>query len=442
MSSPRLQITWPLVCLFVAFPVWWLLGVSAFIWPVIAIPMVIGLAWRGRTWAPISFALWLAFVSWVLLSGLQLTIGTTILTFVYRLLLYCAAGVLFLYVCNLPRSTRLDAKVLRILTIFWLVVVAGGYAGILVRGHTFDPPLDYLLPHGLRDTPFVQELVQPVFAQVQAFLGFPVPRPAAPFAYTNDWGGNMAALTLVAFAAVAAAERGRWRKFILAALVLSVVPMVFSLDRGMFLSLAVGVLYATVRLAVRGRLSALVTVLSLVALMVLIVALTPLGHLVTESFSSTHGNSNQTRSSLYQQASAGAGASPAFGYGAPTQLSGQTQGPAVGTQGELWLVLYSHGYPALIFFVGFFVAGLWQTRHAYGTAGIWLHAVPLVALSQIVVYGWEPVELQVVMVASALAYRFCWRPQQRAPDGQVAVLARSDRLQIVSSGRPGDPGPA
>ena len=26
MSGPRLQITWPLVCLFVAFPVWWLLG--------------------------------------------------------------------------------------------------------------------------------------------------------------------------------------------------------------------------------------------------------------------------------------------------------------------------------------------------------------------------------------------------------------------------------
>ena len=47
---------------------------------------------------------------------------------------------------------------------------------------------------------------------------------------------------------------------------------------------------------------------------------------------------------------------------------------------------------------------------ARGTAGLWLHAIPLFALPQIGVYGWLPVELQVVMVASALAYRYCWHP--------------------------------
>lgn len=437
MSGPRLQVTWPLVFLFVAFPAWWLVGVSAFTWPVVAIAMLVALAWRRRTQAPVAFALWLAFLSWVLLSGLQLSNGTTIMTFVYRLLLYCAAGVLFLYVYNMPRSGRLDIKVLRILTVFWMVVVAGGYAGILVRSHTFTPPLDYLLPHGFRDKPFVQELVQPVFAQVQTFLGFPVPRPAAPFAYTNDWGGNIAVLTLVALAAVAAARPGRWRRLVVAGLALSIVPMVFSLDRGMFLSLTVGVLYVTVRLAMRGRLSALATVVSLAALAILIVALTPLGHLVTKSFSSTHGNSNQTRLSLYQQASAGAGASPVFGYGAPKPVispGGLTQAPAIGTQGQLWLVLYSHGYPALIFFIGFFLAVLWQTRRARGTAGLWLHAVPLVALAQIAVYGWEPVELQVIMAAAALAYRFCWQPQEPRADGQELADLRRDGIRLVSAG--------
>ncbi|MGO8884012.1 MAG: O-antigen ligase family protein [Streptosporangiaceae bacterium] len=434
MKSLRLQVTWPLVFLFVGFPVWWLVGVSAFTWPVIAILMIVALVWRRRTRAPVAFALWIAFLSWVLLSGLQLTKGTQILTFAYRLLLYCAAAALFLYVYNMPRSGRLDTKVLRILTIFWMVVVAGGYAGILLRSHTFVPPFDYLLPHGVRNKPFVQELVQPVFAEVQAFLGYPVPRPAAPFAYTNDWGGNIAALTPVAFAAVAAAGTGRWRRLVVVLLVLSIVPMVFSLDRGMFLSLAVGILYVTMRLAIRGRVRAFATVLFLAALAVTIVAFTPLGHLVTASFASTHGNSNQTRLSLYQQASAGAGASPLFGYGAPKQIPGQAAGPAIGTQGQLWLLLYSHGYPALIFFIGFFLAALWQTRHARGTAGLWLHAVPLVALSQIAVYGWLPVELQVVMVAAALAYRLCWQPQEPHVGDQEPVRARKGSPHLVGAG--------
>ena len=149
----------------------------------------------------------------------------------------------------------LDTKVLRILTAFWMVVVAGGYAGILVGAHTFTPPIDGLLPHGLRSQPFVQELVQPVFAEVQGFLGYPIPRPAAPFTYSNYWGGNIAVLTPVAIAAAVAAGRGARRKLIIAVLIASLVPMAFSLNRGMFLSLGIGILYVALRMALRGRLA-------------------------------------------------------------------------------------------------------------------------------------------------------------------------------------------
>ena len=76
-----------------------------------------------------------------------------------------------------------------------------------------------------------------------------------------------------------------------------------------------------------------------------------------------------------------------------TPVGGQSGLPAIGTQGQLWMVLYSNGFPAAVFFVGFFAAVLWQTRRARGMAGLWLHTVPLVALPQIVVYGWLPVEL-------------------------------------------------
>ena len=71
--------------------------------------------------------------------------------------------------------------------------------------------------------------------------------------------------------------------------------MVFSLNRGMFLSLGIGIFYVTFRLALRGRLAALGSLLGLVALAAVILAATPLGHLIAASFSSTHGQSNSTR---------------------------------------------------------------------------------------------------------------------------------------------------
>lgn len=412
----RLTALWPLTLVFAAFPLWWLLGVSAFLWSALAVPLVIALAWRGWRRAPSAALLWLAFVCWALLSGLQITSGTRALSFGYRWSLYLCAGLLLLYVYNLPRSRSLDARVLRLLTIFWVIVVAFGFLDILLAGRTYVPPAIHLMPHSIRKRPFTQELMLPVFAQVQHFLGFPVPRPAAPFSYTNQWGGNMAVLTFAGLAAFAAAGRGRRRLFILGVLAASLVPMAVSLNRGMFLSIAVGVSYMALRLGLRGRARTLASLAGLTAVLVAVVALTPLGHLIVSSFSSTHGNSNSTRLSVYAQTSAGVSASPWFGYGAPQQSAGQAGAPAIGTQGQVWLVLYSHGYPALALFLAFFLAVLWQTRRAQDVAGLWLHTAVLVALSQVVVYGWLPAELQVVMVVAALAYR---------RSGRGAVAAKS-----------------
>lgn len=416
-SYIRLPVTWPLAALFVAFPLWWVLGLSAFVWPLLAAPMLVALIWRRRISAPVPIALWFLFSSWVLMSGLQLDSGTKIATFCYRLTLYAGASVLFLYVYNMPKSGRVDLKVLRILTTFWMIVVIGGYAGMIGGAHTFPAVIEFLLPHSLRHQPFVQELVQPVFANVETFLGFPDPRPAAPFPYTNNWGGNIAVLTPVALAALAATRPGPRRKLIVGFLIASLVPMVVSLNRGMFLSIGAGLLYVAIRLMLRGRVAALVSLLGLIALLALIVVLTPLGHLINDNLSSTHGHSNTTRVSVVQQAVDSANRSPIFGYGEPQAVTGQGGTPPIGTQGQLWMVLYSNGYVASALFLAFFLAVLWQTRRARGTAGLWLHAAPLVALTQISFYGWLPAELQVVMVIAALAYRRCWRPSEHDAPG-------------------------
>ena len=422
-SSPRLPATWPLTVLFVAFPLWWVIGLSAVIWTIIIAPVTVALIWRRRAKAPAPIVLWFVFISWVLMAGLQLESGTKITTFSYRFTLYLCGGLLFLYVYNLPRSGRLDLRVLRILTVFWMIVVIGGYVGILGGSHTFPALIEFLLPHHLRTQPFVKELVQPVLAEVESFFGSPVPRPSAPFPYTNNWGGNIAVLTPVAFAALCATKAGLRRRLITFFLIASLLPMIVSLNRGMFVSLGVGLLYVAIRLAGRGRVATLVALLLLIIGLVVIISLTPLKHFVIGNLSSTHGHSNTTRVSVAQQAIAGANQSPLFGYGEPQAVTGQGGTPPIGSQGQLWMVLYSDGYIATALFIGFFLAVLWQTRRAAGTAGLWLHAVPLIALAQITVYGWLPVELQVVMVVAALAYRRCWQP---SPTGKPLLTAQHD----------------
>jgi len=204
----------------------------------------------------------------------------------------------------------------------------------------------------------------------------------------------------------------------------------------MFISLGIGVMYIALRLALRGHLAALGSLLGAATLVAVILVMTPLGHLIAASFASTHGHSNFTRLSVSQLAITGVGQSPIFGYGAPTPQTGTYQ-PPIGTQGQLWMVLYSYGIPAVIFFIGFFAAVLWQTRRARGMAGLWLHTIPLVALPQIGVYGWLPVELQVVMVASALAYRYCWQPTAQPRTGEPrSVGAAGGPYQLAGAGPP------
>ena len=444
VTRPRLPVTWPLVVLFAAFPVWWALGVSAFTWIIVAIPVAASLIWRRQgqdscRLHPVAGVRQLGAA--VRASAEQRHQDRHI--FLPDCYLCRGRSSVRLYLQPAPLKL-LDTKILRILTVFWMIVVVGGYLGILVGSHTFTAPFEILLPHGLRSQPFVRELVQPVFVDTRASLGsLPFPRPAAPFAYSNYWGGNMAVLTPVAIAAAIAAGRGARRKVIVGMLIASVVPMVISLNRGMFISLGIGVVYVAFRLALRGRFASLGSLLGAAALITVILVATPLGHLLTATFtSSNHGHSDATRISASQMALEGARQSPIFGHGEPTQVTSQGQQPPIGTQGQLWTVLYSNGFPAAIFFVGFLVAVLWQTRRARGMTGLWLHTVPLVALPQIIAYGWLPVELQVVMVTAALAYRYCWRPVTRPEPGAPGGERVADAIPRPAGGGPGHALPA
>jgi hypothetical protein len=388
--------SWPVLALFIAFPLWWVLGLANLIWPILAVPMALALIVRGQVRAPRGFGVWLLFLFWMLVSALAIN-DIRIVGWAFRAALYLADTVLFLYVYNASRRSLPAGTVAVTMAAFWVVVVLGGYLGMLVPDGGFSTPVERLLPDGLA-VPYVRELVHPKFAQVSGFgEGYP-PRTQAPFTYTNEWAANFAMLMPFVFIAIGTLRRGWFRLLLLLLLPLSLVPAFLSLNRGLLLGLALGLSYAAVRSTLHGRVRVLAGVV-LVAGIALAVAPT-----LPQRAEQSEGESNQTRLTLYAETVQRVADSPLIGFGAP-RPSQDPSNPSTGTQGQLWMVLFSHGLPGLAFFMGWYLWVLWRSRATPSTTRLWTHVTLLTGTVLLTVYGMVPSGLAVFMVAAAVSLR-------------------------------------
>jgi hypothetical protein len=404
----RLPQGWPLYAMFVLFPIWWVLGLGAFIWPILAFPMAVSLVSGRRVVAPKGFGIWLLFLLWMVGSATQLDEATRWLPFLYRASLYVSASIVFLYVYNSSERELPAGKVLYALSLFWAMTVVGGYLAIVFPYGSFPTLVEKLMPQSFLHNDWVFQLVHPAFAQVHDFLGYPVPRPTAPFIYTNEWGANMGLLTPFVLASWAYVRRSWWRPFTAIMLALAIVPMVVSLNRGLWLSLGLGLLYAIGRFAIKGHVRALGGFLIFFVVIGMTVAFTPLRGLIADRLQT--GHSNEARLELAAEAGQGVLESPWLGFGSPRPSAENPNLPSVGTQGQLWLVLFSHGIPGALLYVAWFALAFWTTRRGGSRARFWVHVSLLILLLQLPWYGMLPSQIHVVMAAAALAWR-----EQRGP---------------------------
>jgi hypothetical protein len=391
---------WPLQALFLGFPLWWVLGLGALIWPILALPMVFALAVRGRVRVPRGFGIWLLFLVWMLGSGIKVDSGARMVGWVYRASLYLAATVFLLYLYNALRESLSVRRMTLLLAGFWAFIVAGGYLGLLFPYGNFSTPVEAVMPASLLTNSYVHNLVHPAFAQLTSTAGT-APRPQAPFTYTNEWGAAYALLIPMMLIAIGRLPRGPLRAGLLLLLPISLVPAMLTLNRGLYLSLGAGLLYAGLRFALRGRVKALIGVSMLLCVAGMVAAILPVQQLLQERVSST--NSNRTRLSVYQQAVVGVARSPLLGYGAPRPAEEGPGAPSVGTQGQFWMVLFSHGIPGAALFVGWYLASLWHSRKTRTTPWLWAHVVLFIGVIQLPFYGQLPEQLFILMAAVALA---------------------------------------
>ena len=425
----RLPYGWPVYALFLGFPLWWFLGLGAFVWPVFAVPMLFSLVARPKVKVPPGFGLFILFVIWMCASALMINGPDRMIGFVYRSSLYMAAGIICLYIYNAPKSLMPTGKIVKTMLGFWCVVVAGGLFGVLNPTFEVTTLAEKLVPGRLLANEFVYTLVHPTTAQIQNFLGYDVPRPRAPFVYTNDWGGVFSLLVPFVIAGWAMVRRLSHRNLLKALAFVSIVPVIFSLNRILWVCIVLAVIYGSLRFAMRGRPGAVQGILGLGIVFLCLFSFGPARQLIEDRAATNH--SANARSTLYNEALDQVADSPWLGYGAPRPSETRVNGPSVGTQGQFWLVLYSHGWPGAILFVSFLGYSMWRHRRARSAVGLWCHVVCLVAIVQLPFYGQIPTQLFIIMIAIALAAR-----EQADPDPVPVRRPQPERQAVAIAAAP------
>jgi hypothetical protein len=424
LASTRQLPAWPVYALFAGFPIWWLLGLGAFAVMLIAVPMFLLLVQRREVEVPPAFWLWLGFVVWACAAALMLNTGPRLIGSGVRMGNYIGSSVVFLYIYN-GRDRLNHRVVLRALVLLFAFVVIGGYLGVLVPRGNFSTLMQSLLPPNISNNEYVRSLVHPSFAEVQRPYGSPRTfyRPSAPFPYTNSWGCNVALLVPLMVAAIMTFRRPSARLAIVTLLAAACVPAFATLNRGMFLALGLVLAYASIRLALRGRLLPLSMVLG-GATVGLAVALSA-GVLARLQERLHYSRTNLGRQTIYREAFDGTLESPVFGHGAPKPSL--TLDVSIGTQGQVWNVMFSYGFVALAFFLGWFALVVLQSCGARSQADLWVHATLFVAFATFFYYGYDGIQLTVVMTAAALALRTRRSELAAAavppPSSQPALLA-------------------
>jgi hypothetical protein len=390
---------WPITALLIGYPLWWALGVADFMWILLAIPMacrMIAWAQHGRRIKlPPGSSLWLLFLVVAGAGFMVLTLtapGTMvspvshrILSYADRTATYVGLTVLLVYAGNLTESELPRRRLAWMLGLVAIYTAIGGIAGMVAPHFQFSSPALYILPKSAQSNTFIQASMHPGLAQVQNVLGEAKGRPKAPFDYTNYWGDCLTILVPWLVASWWVGGSRRQRLIAGSAIVISIAPLLYSLNRTSWIGAGLAVGYLAVRLALKGKGAMLLGLVAALAVVGLLVLATPLNDVFSARLHAQH-NSDQLRSSLDTLAVRDALSSPIIGYGDTRQQQGSAKsiaiGPTakckncgeqeVGSTGQLWLLLVTNGFVGTALYVAFFAYGVWRFRRdgtPYGIAG-------------------------------------------------------------------------
>mgnify|MGYP000861093797 CR=1 FL=1 len=406
---PLLRPGWLVFALFALNPLWWALGFGDLSWCLAAIPVWAWILTRRQFVMPPSVGLFLCFITWTLVTVTQLDRGSRLFAFSFRFLSLCTAAGLAIYVYNERRVTRLQLA--RWISWFWIAAMIGGYLGLALPNGRINTTLaSVLLPKSIASNDLVQNMVRPGFAQQQDQWGVAAVRPKTLFPFTNEWGGNLALLTpfFVAAWLTNGSKRRRTVGWLLAAA--AVIPAIKSVNRGLWISIAVLCAVVGLRSLYRGRPAVLGAMFVVSLIGAAAIFLSPLRATIVERLASER--STDTRAGIYKEAFDGALQRPVFGWGGP-RPSSNPYSPAIGTHGQFFLVMFAHGFVGLAIYVVWAISSVAASFRQVDDLSLIISATVLIGALQMFFYNLLPTALPIILVGLAVACR--------PPDGPVVA---------------------
>lgn len=425
--------SWPIAALLALWPLWWLLGLADYMIILMAVPMVRNMyRWRRTRERPIKvppgFGIWVMFllVTLVSVSTLSLTAPDTLggptshrlISWALRTGGYIGCTILLLYAGSLTEEELPRRQLAWLLGLIGIYCVIGGVAGIGDPSLQLTSPLSVLVPASFAQTNgTLIQMMHPGLSQVQGFLGYAEARPKAPFDFTNNWG-NALAIT-IPWLVVAWWNYGtqKTRIAVVAVVAIGLLPVLYSLDRGLWVSLGCMLLYFAIRYAARGKLAMIGVIVGALAIAVFVISFTPASSLISQRLS--HGKSNDGRVSLSIVATKAALSSPLLGYGDTRHQIGSGQSIAIGRtancarcgnqtiggNGQLWLLFITAGFLGAFFYTAFFAYSAWRYRRdttPYGMVGVMILLLGFVFM---LVYDADNPTLYFMMLCVAMLWR-------------------------------------
>ena len=435
----RLPVGWPIAAAIAGWPVWWAIGITNLVFPFFGAFLAVQLFRRGSVKVPPGFWMWGLFLLLVVFSGFAIDVDVVgaatsegigrYFAFGLRVLNYLAVTVMLLFIGNMTEEELPRRRIIKWMCSLAVVAIVLGALSLLLPNFGFVTPSTYFLPGGFRD----EGSAIARLSQLQPVLGEASPRPSAPFPFTNAWGNNLSLLLVWLVVGWAVLGTKLRRLALYALLLVAVAPIVFSLNRGMWIGLGISLAVVAVRLALRGRVKVLAALVLTLTIGAFCFAASPLETMVQARLET--GHSNDVRGSLLSTAIDSAQQSPIVGFGTTRKTLGSDAsiaiGPSeacprcgsrnIGSTGQLTLLLISQGFLGVALYFGFLITILFRYARDHSALGI---AGTLVVFLQIFYAGFYSA-LTMPLAITFLSIGLLWRNDQlRSAAGHHRAVTR------------------
>lgn len=355
-----------------ALPLWWVLGLEQFIWPVLLGCIATTVVLTRRDWVWVGAARWMAlFVVIHVISGLFIVESFRLITFTRNFGAYVAGLCLLITVPSCARSWK-DIRYL-LLSLLWLLLgslIVGALGVFDVWRPTFTSAVGGVAPGNLSGSSYGSRIATRSTGNVSWFLGFTYFRVTSMFMYATIYGTTVAVLTPLILFLVTRIRSGMVLLVAAGLLPLLAVNLVFTTARVAFLALVLsGMVFALVY-SKRSRMTWLLLSFGLLALLPLAIgggALPAVEDTVSSVVLARGEGSYVSRMAVYQATLSGVIERPIFGWGTERDVPG-LRFPA-GSHSHYLGILYKQGVLGFLVFLAL-LASVWRATRPVPASSI------------------------------------------------------------------------